>query len=218
MTISALATNDHVSAIAGADGVFRIVLERPPVNALRQHEYDALCEAFEIAGASDCGCMLFSTRGRLFCAGGDLGERVDEDSDGVPNSDGPLSVLYANRHCALPTVTAVHGTAAGFGNLMAFCSDVVVAEAGVSFIMPEIDTGAVGGVCALTYAMPTPMARYMGLAGQRVPAERLAEVGAVARIVAKGEAWAVADALAVRIAARHRSGAVRDWGKLRASV
>lgn len=205
-----MAAGDLFSHLDG-DGVLRVTLDRPPVNAFTSVEYRALAAAL-VGGREPVGCVLLSARGRLFSAGGDL---ADHGEDGGDAFELPVAALRSIWECPYPTVCAVNGTAAGFAVLVALGSDVIVASDRAVFVMPEIDTGTVGGICAIAEAAPRPLARAMGITGSRVPAARLADAGLIARMAPAATLDDVALGLARRIAARHRDGLISDWGRRR---
>ena len=188
--------------------VVEIVLDRPPVNAMRDQDYAALVTALEGAEAAGAHCILLGARGRLFCAGGDLGERPA--LEGAAGTAAPLAMLAALRSCRVPIVTRVQGVAAGVGVAIALFGDVVVAADDVAFVLPEIDTGAIGGVRMLADLMPRGLARIMALTGERVPVATLVALGIVETVPAE-RLDARARAVAERIAARGAAGRLAQW-------
>lgn len=181
-------------------GVFEIMLDSPPVNALRTADYIALREAIERAGRGMAGCILLGARGRLFSAGGHLSER---GSDGAaPDSGPPLALMAAIRNSRVPIVTRVHATAAGMGALIALMGDIVIAAPEARFLLPEIDTGAIGGFRAIVDLVAPPLARFMALTGTPLPAATLQRSGSIDRIVERAALVEEAAALAARVAKR----------------
>src|SRR3546814_1379738 len=81
----------------------------------------------------------------------DLADRGEDGGDAF-DPELPVAALRSIWECPYPTVCAVNGTAAGFAVLVALGSDVIVASDRAVFVMPEIDTGTVGGICEIGLA------------------------------------------------------------------
>ena len=90
--------------------------------------------------------VLASSVGRAFCVGADLKER-----DGFADADmyaqrAVLRALFdAVRALPMPAVAAVGGFALGGGFELALCCDLIAADAGAVFGLPETSVGLVPG-------------------------------------------------------------------------
>lgn len=140
-----------------AEGVARITLNRPErANAIGLASSRKLAAALEAAcdavAAGDARVVLIDAVGERFCAGGDIGEFV-ENADTMPRLiDDILEPLNPAMHristLPVPVISAVGGAIGGAGIGLALCADVVLASeamklrAGYSAIGLSPDAGA----------------------------------------------------------------------------
>jgi len=146
-----------------------------------------------------------------FCAGADLGYVARGEADRLSTLRGGFAglVRYPRRK---PLVAAVHGYALGGGFEIALACDLIVAERGALFGLPEVTRGLIasgGGVLRLASLLPRARALDLILTGRRLSAAEAAELGLITQVVDDGQALAVALGLAATIAA-HPPAAVRE--------
>lgn len=113
--------------------------------------------------------------------------------------DALQDVARAIRACPVPVIAAVQGGAAGAGLSLALACDLIVAEEGASFVAAYVRIGLVpdGGMTAFAaQALPRQLVTEMCLLGRPVGVERMAALGVVSAVTAKGAALAEAQALA----------------------
>ena len=115
------------------DGVGHIVIDRPQAaNALDSAAAEAFAGAVKQAACADIGCVLVSSVGRQFCAGGDIREFAQRQGDLDRLVQSMLDLLHpALRTLAelpLPVVSAVQGPVGGAGIAVALCADIVLAS------------------------------------------------------------------------------------------
>lgn len=141
-----------------------------------------------------------------FCLGRKPGPPPPGPSANLRIRDGvarPILDLYAAVVAApLPVVAAVRGQAFGFGCALAGICDVVYAEPGARFALPELDKGVPPALAmrALTrHVAPKRLAEWV-LSGREVDAPEALEAGLLSRIIADplAEARALAATLAPR--------------------
>ena len=188
-----------------ADGVARIHLNRPDrLNAVVPALAEGLLAALDRADSEGVRAVVLAGRGRAFCAGYDLKEPLSAES--VSQVRERLERLQEITRWvrAFPgvVIAAVHGYALGAGCEFALTCDLVVADEGAQFGFPEVGVGlsVTGGISALLPRMVgLPRAKEMLLLGERIGAQRAADLGMVNRVAPEGRHEEVALELARRI-------------------
>jgi 2-(1,2-epoxy-1,2-dihydrophenyl)acetyl-CoA isomerase len=112
-------------------------------------------------------CIVLTGEGRAFCSGQDLGDKATVASADLERilRDEYVPMLRAIYDCAVPTIAAVNGPAAGAGANLALATDVVIAAESAVFVQAFTRIGLIpdaGG----TYWLPRQMgfAKAMGAA------------------------------------------------------
>ncbi len=122
------------------DGLWELVLDRPPANALsKQMAHELRVVASRLSGAIGPRALLVRGEGRVFFGGGDLVE-MQQNWDDTPSN---LHEMTIDFHGALsrlarldaPVVGAITGTAGGAGLSMVAALDLVVAGESARFTM-----------------------------------------------------------------------------------
>lgn len=196
-----------------SDGVARITIDRPPVNALTPPLLVELAQAFdELRDSREVVCAVLRAEGtRAFVAGMDLrwspppvDERPLRDvlDAGAAGRDAFRAVL----ECAVPVIAAVEAPAIGGGFALVACCDLVVASTAASFAMTEINLGVLGAGSHLMRMLGPYRARDLYLTGRSVGAAYLHEVGVVARVTEPGRADAEALVMAADLARKSPLG------------
>jgi enoyl-CoA hydratase/carnithine racemase len=92
--------------------------------------------------------------------------------------DLPFSTL---RECHKPTVAAVRGTCVGGAFGLASACDMIIAERGARFGIPEIRVGLIDGlaIAALYGHMPLPALKYLLFTGALIDADEALRLGLV---------------------------------------
>lgn len=169
----------------------------------RLNAYDgATLRAIGEAGAElddDPGLLagVITGAGGEFCSGADVAAVAAGGFDDPPYPE------LAEGISAKPLVAAIEGRCLGGGMMIACGADLRLAGRGASFGLPEGRwnypaqwLGALGRQVLPAHAMELAL-----LADERLPAERLAEMGWLNRVVADGSALSEALAWADRLAA-----------------
>jgi len=130
-----------------AAGIGLLVLARPPVNALGRELVTDLCRAAAVlAEDRSVRALVLAGDGRTFCAGADLKERQSMTLDDVRGFVHAVSRTFqAIAELPMPTVAAVHGTAAGGGCELALACDFRVLDTDGRIGLPETTLGIVPG-------------------------------------------------------------------------
>jgi 2-(1,2-epoxy-1,2-dihydrophenyl)acetyl-CoA isomerase len=200
----------------GADAVCRITIDRPDVgNSLSPLARDALTEAFRYAG-DDSGvrAVLLSAAGpRHFCAGAGLPSKSTPSASAAEKRPGDVArmlqtgwqrLVASILDCDKPVVAAVHGTAAGAGVSLVLACDLVVMSTQARLVATFVERGILpdsGAIHLLTRIVGLRKATELLMLGEAVDAATCDSLGLVNRVVAPEDIHAVADELAMRLAA-----------------
>ena len=191
-----------------ASGVARIIIDRPPVNALDLDMIGGVIAALETAAKDDTvrAVVLASAVPNRFCAGLDLKILLGKSDAKVRDF---LRELYVRLHdvqynLGKPSIAAVAGAARGGGMTLAISCDVIIAGAGATFGYPEIDVGVIP---AIHFAhLPRIVGRHRAFellfSGRSFDAEEACRLGLVSRVVPDAEVDAAAASLAATFAAK----------------
>lgn len=192
-----------------ADGIGRIVLKRPGrANAIGLESSRALVRAIDEVLAAGPRVILLTGEGRVFCAGGDIGEFVAA-GDALPAL---VDDILDRLHPALlrlsaqpaPLVVAVNGSVGGAGVGLALCGDFVLAaesmklRTGYAAIGLSPDAGA---SYFLARRVGPVRAQQLLMLSEAIDSQRCLAWGAVDALYPDAELAAAAEALVVRLAA-----------------
>lgn len=190
------------------DGVAVVTLDNPPLNVVTlelTRQLDGLVA--DLASDRQVRVMVLTGAGeRAFCAGSDIAEFPDLMTPGavVPGKLGPENETYSRVDLFLkPTIAALNGLAFGGGLELALCCDLIVAEAGRQFALPEIKLGifpASGGTVRATRRVGEGRAKQMMFFGDSINAETALDWGLVDRVAEPGQALDMAMGLARTLA------------------
>ena len=154
---------------------------------------------------SDIRCVYITGKGKAFCAGQDLKEATD------PNSDRALDhyvqhhynpIVTAITEMEKPVVAAVNGVAAGAGANLALCCDIVVATESASFIQAFSAIGLIpdsGGTHTLQRLIGYQRALAITMLGDKISASEAERMGMIYKYFPddafEKSAWAIAERL-----------------------
>ena len=203
------ATTGWDSLRVAADGPVRVVtLNRPEsLNAVDRELDEALAGVFAVV-SDDPGAraVVVTGAGRAFCAGGDIAHieamRKDRAIRRASLDNGKRIVLSMVR-CRVPVIAAVNGPAIGLGCSLVAFSDVVFMAASAYLADPHVTLGLVagdGGPLAWPAHASLLACKELLLTGDRIPAERAAQLGLANHVVPDGQVLDRALAFAHRIA------------------
>jgi enoyl-CoA hydratase/carnithine racemase len=193
-----------------SDGPVRIVrLSRPEqLNAINDELHLGLTRLFpQLTADEGARAAVITGEGRAFSAGGDfdLLDRMAKDRvlRRETIAEGRELVLNMIR-CRVPVVAAVNGPAVGLGCSVIALSDVVYMAESAYLSDPHVMVGLVaadGG--PLTWPLHTSLllAKEYAFTGDRISAQRAAEIGLANHVCPDGEVFDAALATAKKIAA-----------------
>ncbi len=187
------------------NNVATVVVDRPPVNALRVADWFELAETVLALGRrDDVTALVLAASGRGFNAGVDIKE-MQAATDMQPliaANRGCHAAFKAVYECAVPVIAAVHGFCLGGGIGLVGNADIIVASECATFGLPEVDRGALGAATHLARMVPQHKMRAMVYLAETATAAELHAFGSVYAVVPRAELLATAQAIAARIAAK----------------
>jgi len=144
--------------------------------------------------------------GKAFCAGQDLKEAVNAESEGkaldhfVVNHFNPI--IRAIRGLQKPVVAAVNGVAAGAGANIALACDIVVAKESASFIQAFSAIGLIpdsGGTYTLQRLIGYQKALAITMLGDKIKSPEAERMGMIYKYFSDeqfdADSWAIAERL-----------------------
>lgn len=184
------------------DGVLIVTINRPEAkNAMTKAASEAIAAAMDRLDAEDdLRVGILTGAGGTFCSGMDLKGFLRGESPSVEGR-GFGGVVQAPP--AKPLIAAVEGYALAGGLELMIACDLVVANSGAKFGIPEAKRGlvaAAGGVMMLPDQIPERIAMELALTGDFIDAQRAYELGLI-NTVTDGAALDGAKELAKKIAA-----------------
>lgn len=204
------------------DGVVRVVIDRPPANALSTGLRLDLARAWRSLSDDDfVGCVIVTGAGdRFFSAGLDLDELAQDFEAGRSPEElhakidqlawDPVQVGFDK-----PVIAAINGYCVAGGWALAQACDVRLAADTAMFGVPEAALGlpAIFAAELATQVPPNLAAEVVLWAGRRFTARRMAEIGFVNLVVPAAELAGTAEAWAAEVARLPRA-AVRAHKRL----
>ncbi|HKN97801.1 MAG TPA: enoyl-CoA hydratase/isomerase family protein [Pseudonocardiaceae bacterium] len=164
-------------------------------------------ELAEAMNDTETSAVVIAGRGPSFCSGADLRHllRLRESGDEPRDFLGAIWDCFTRiETAAKPVVAAVHGHCVAGGLELALACDVVVAQAETLIGDGHVRTGLLPGGGAswrLPRKVGEPLARWLMLTGELLPAERFVASGFVHSVVAPHRFRHEVAAVAARLAA-----------------
>jgi len=191
------------------DGPVRVVrLNRPDdLNATNHVLHRAIADLFpQLDADPEARAAVITGNGRAFSAGGDfnyLDELATDAALRAETIDDGRRIVRGMIACRLPIVAAVNGPAVGLGCSLVALSDIVYMAESAHLADPHVLVGLVAADgAAVTWPVLTSLqlAKEYALTGDRIPAQRAAEIGLANHVVPDDEVLEQAVACAHRIA------------------
>lgn len=204
--------------VAVAEGVIEVTINRPEArNAMSKAAAEAIAAAMDrLEAEADLRCAILTGAGGTFCSGMDLkGFLAGEMPVAGDRGFGGLTSWTPKK----PVIAAVDGYALAGGMELALACDLIVANAGARFGIPEVKRGLVaagGGVVQLPRLLPRPLAMELALTGDPITAQRAYDLGLVNRVT-DGPAIEAARELARTIAGNGPLAVIASKGIVRDS-
>jgi 2-(1,2-epoxy-1,2-dihydrophenyl)acetyl-CoA isomerase len=210
------AMNETPVRVDVGQGWRTVTLNRPDkLNSFNEAMHRALMEALDTAAADpDCRALLLTGAGRGFCAGQDLGDRMQAEGGAAPDLGATIEASYNPlvrklRALPFPTVCAVNGVAAGAGANLALACDIVLAARSAKFIQAFAKIGLIpdsGGTWTLPRLVGHARATALAMLAEPVPAEQAEAWGMIWRAVDDDRLLPEAQKLAAQLATQPTVG------------
>ena len=184
------------------DGVLIVTINRPEAkNAMNKAAAEGIAAAMDRLEAEDeLRVAILTGAGGTFCSGMDLKGFLRGESPSIEGRGfGGLSQWTPKK----PLIAAVDGYALAGGMELALSCDLIVANSGAKFGIPEAKRGlaaAAGGLIKLPRQIPPRIAMELALTGDFIDAQRAYDLGFINRVV-EGPALDGAKELARAVAA-----------------
>jgi len=167
------------------DGVLVVTLNRPEAkNAMNKAAAEAIAAAMDrLDQDEDLRVGILTGAGGTFCSGMDLKGFLRGES---PMVEGRGFGGVVQKPPLKPLIAAVEGYALAGGLELMIACDLVVANSGAKFGIPEVKRGlvaAAGGVMMLPDQIPERIAMELALTGDFIDAARAYELGLINRVV-----------------------------------
>ncbi|MDI9313207.1 MAG: enoyl-CoA hydratase/isomerase family protein [Hydrotalea sp.] len=191
-------------------GVLTLTLNRPEkLNALSDSMMTTLQAAIIDADKNDAvRVVVVHGAGRGFCAGAAIDEMAKKSAKDLQTEQFITKNWEALAQCTKPTIAAVHGFAFGGGLELAMMADIIIATPDAKLALPEITLAVMpgaGGTARLSRLIPSQMARYHILTGERFSGEQAMAWGLVARVFADDAIMPAVEKIATTMAQYSRS-------------
>jgi 2-(1,2-epoxy-1,2-dihydrophenyl)acetyl-CoA isomerase len=210
-------------------GILRLTINRPEAsNSIPYYVRDRLIEQFRSAHADAAvRCVVLTAAGdRHFCTGSDLRIRppMAPKPEGAPDMivgsalhlmrSGFQALMESIQDCQKPVVVGLNGTAAGGGAMLTLAADLVIAS-DTARIVDVFGKQALIPDGGFLYLLPRIVgmhkAAQLVFLGDTIPAEELADLGIVNKVVPPADLRAATDEWAGRLAAKPTK--VLGWAK-----
>jgi enoyl-CoA hydratase len=181
-----------------------VTFNRPDsLNALNPQMVDDLLDYFGKAYWDKATrIIVLKGAGRAFCAGLDLKQRGQNDSDqrsagaGLTSQRRISEIVMRMRRCPQPIISTVHGPACGGGFALALASDIRIAGTSARMNAAFIRLGLSACDIGVSYFLPrlvgVSVASELMMTGRFIEADRALRVGLVSEVVADSQMEAAA--------------------------
>lgn len=189
-----------------AEGIGRVTLARPPVNAQNRRLREEIIAAFDMLSDHDkVRVVILSAEGNSFSAGADIKERrnfTGDPGEYIGHNRLTRGFFEAVADCEKPVICLVDGPAIGAGFALMLQCDIMIVSDRAWFQMPEIDVGLAGGGRLVEKHLGRSWARMLYFTGRKVGGDELYRLGTVMACLPPDQATALTEELASEIAAK----------------
>ena len=185
-----------------------ITIDHPPLNILTKQLLEELNEVIDaVSEISDCRAVILRAMGeKSFVAGADILQFPNLSSEaGFALVEFGKAVFERIATFPAPVICAINGLALGGGLELAIACDIRIAEEHATFGLPETGLGIIPGYSGtqrLTRLVGLGKAKEIVFTGEFYSAQDAFEMGLVEQVVAKGESYHAAKAMAEKIVSK----------------
>lgn len=175
-----------IATTSPAEGVKEVVIDLPPVNALKAADWFDLADQITAAGRdATTRAVVLRAEGKGFCAGVDIKALAADDTNEelIGVNRGCFAAFAAVYECEVPVIAAVQGFCVGGGIGLVGNADIIVASDDATFGLPEVDRGALGAATHLARLVPQHRMRHMVFTCDNATAHELHGYGSVLKVV-----------------------------------
>ncbi|QEZ46617.1 enoyl-CoA hydratase/isomerase family protein [Cupriavidus oxalaticus] len=193
------------------DGIAIVTLnDAPRRNALSRCMVGELFAAIDQSRALGARALVIAANGPTFCAGANIDDLRDGWMERADPRTDPALLFRRLVEDDRVVVAAVQGPAVGGGFELTLSCDLVIAEEGAWFALPEVTRGVIPntGLALLPRVVGTRQALQLVLTARRVSAVEALQRGLVNEVVGKGTSLERAIALARAIVGSAPPGAL----------
>lgn len=195
----------HLRIEFESNGSSRLVLSRPPANALSDELIGELHESIDLLTGSSARLLLVTSDQRMFMAGADLAN-IDSGWDEVPARISAFqSAVTRLEQLDMPTIALINGHALGAGCELALACDWRLMARGKARIgLPEVRRGLIaagGGTQRMTRLLGRASALDLCLRGRMLTADEALAVGLISQACDESELHVLSEELALEILA-----------------
>jgi enoyl-CoA hydratase/carnithine racemase len=189
-----------------ADGVSRIILDRPPVNAVSLELLEDLHHALNALEArAETRCIVLTGSGaKAFCAGADLSGRGGTSEGGAQFRELGRTAVDRLETIPKPVIAAIRGWCIGGGFALGMACDVRIASSTAKFRTGDAYLGVIPSwgmsLTRLVHYIGRNRALDMLILGEDTSAEVALQLGLVTRVVPDAEFDAEVERAAQRVA------------------
>ena len=181
---------DDVIRMRQEGNIFEVTLDRPKANAIDLVTSRKMGETFRHFRDNDelRVCILRTAGEKFFSAGWDLKAAADGDSVTADYGVGGFGGLQELRDLNKPVIAAVEGMCVGGGFEIALSCDLILANEGASFALPEIRAGTLADAATikLPKRIPYHVAMDLLLTGRWMDSAEAHKWGLVNEVLSDG--------------------------------
>jgi enoyl-CoA hydratase len=198
---------DELVHVTVADGVARVELDKPPVNAFDLPLVEALDTAVAQVRESGARVAVFSGRGPSLAAGGDIkwvyARTTERDEASLTTFFTTIQRVFEDiERLPMPTIAVVQGMTLGGGFEIALACDLRVMADDAQVGFPEATIGLLpgaGGTQRITELVGRARALELMYSGKRLTAADAHGLGIVNRVASADGLDAAAEALVAEV-------------------